>query len=366
MAVSRPFFKQGMRRCLLGFVLLACASGLVAPVLAIDSLAIRYAAEMTRLPAGSDITAMGETGVVLPRHATGALWNPSAAAFLDKYEFSAEFADLYMGMSQQGCVSMMIPMPEKLGASVMYMPFLSGSISLNDTLTGTFDDRTKNKFIQADGSSRGSFTNNQHLILVSLGKRFSFSMPRSSDASFPLPLEFGLGCSFKSFWQTMKPDSLLRMGMGINLDAGGMLRMGLDYNLKRKEVSRFLFAGVTARDFVPNPVVWVNSRDEYNPKKEYREEITPSYLAGIGYVDKSGNFGGTWTFSAAIEQLYRLTYHFGIEAEFADCIAFRAGLSDRVPSVGAGIRYKKYFLDYAFRFDELAYSVARVALGVQY
>jgi hypothetical protein len=34
--------------------------------------------------------------------------------------------------------------------------------------------------------------------------------------------------------------------------------------------------------------------------------------------------------------------------------------------VGAGIRYKRYFLDYSFRFDELAYSVARIAAGVQY
>jgi hypothetical protein len=330
-----------------------------------DSLTIRYAAEATHLPLGSDIVALGETGVVLPRHAVASIWNPATPAFMSNYEFSTEFADLYGGMSQHGCIAMAVPLSEGLGASALYMPFLSGPIDRYDTLQGIATDRQDGS-LRPDGTPLSSFTNNQHLIVVSVGKLFSFSMPRSSDASFPLPFEIAAGASFKSFWQTMKPDTLLRMGMGANLDAGVILRVGLDYHLVRKEVSRQLFFGASARDFLPSPVVWVRSRDEYNPSDEYREEITKSYYTGISYVDKSGILGGNWTLTAALEKRYRLSWHYGAEAEFFNMIAFRGGLSDRIPSVGAGIRYDRYYLDYTFRFDELAFSYVRLAAGIRY
>jgi hypothetical protein len=332
-----------------------------------DTLAIRYAAEMTHLPVGSDIVALGETGVVLPRHGVASLWNPATPAFLEKYERSAEFADLYEGMSQHGCVSMAVPLSEGLGASAMYVPFFSGPIDRYDTLSVLgFEERRNEPNLRPDGNALSTFSNNQHLLVLSVAKLFSHAMPRAPDAGFPLPFEIGAGCSFKSFWQTMKPDSVLRMGMGVNLDAGMIMRIGLDYNLTKKEVSRQILFGLSARDFLPSPVIWINSRDEYDPEQEYREEITPSYYSGLSYVDKSGNFGGAWTLTAAIEKRYALTYHYGIEAEFRDIVAFRAGLSDKIPSVGAGIKYKRYFLDYTFRFDELAYSYVRLAFGIRY
>ncbi|MBN2036979.1 MAG: hypothetical protein JW768_09585 [Chitinispirillaceae bacterium] len=365
MSFHRAYGAALLRRiCFFPVLLILCG---VTVVRADDSLAIRYATEMTRLPAGSDIVALGETGVVLPRHGVASLWNPAAPAFLDSYEFSAEFADLYGGMSHHGCVAMTVPFSDNLGSSVMYLPFLSGPIERYDTLLGSYTQRQDDRQEwRANGKPLSTFSNNQHLIVVSIAKMFPLSMPRSSEASFPLPFEIGAGFSFKSFWQTMKPDTLLYMGMNVNLDAGMLMVIGVDYSIEKKKVSRQILLGASARDIVPSPVVWINSRDEYNPNREYREMVTRSYYAGMAYVDKSGNLGGNWTLSAGAQRQYRTTYHFGIEAEFWDMVAFRTGLSDKVPSVGAGVRYKKYFLDYTFRFDELAYSYVRLALGVHY
>jgi hypothetical protein len=331
-----------------------------------DSLAMRYAAEMTHLPVGSDIVALGETGVVLPRHCAASIWNAATPAFLKRYEFSAEFADLYQGMSQHGCIALSMPLAENIGTSVMYLPFFSGPIDRYDTLVGSYTDRDKNPNLRPNGVAQSSFSNYQHLILFSVAKLFSLALPRSADAGFPLPLEIGTGCTFKSFWQTMRPDTVLRMGMGVNLDAGMIMRIGLDYDIGKKEVSRQALLGLAARDFLPSPVIYINSRDEYEPEREYREEITPAYYAGLSYVDKSGDLGGAWTLTAAIEKQYKLTYHYGIEAEFMKMIAFRAGLSDKVPTIGAGVRYRRYFLDYTFRFDELAYSYVRLAFGFRF
>jgi hypothetical protein len=345
-------------------IALCLAAALHFPLFA-DSLSIRYAAEMTRLPAGSDVVGLGENGVALPRHAVSSFWNPAAPAFTRNYEFSAEFADLYEGMSQQACIAMMVPLSEGLGASILYMPFFSGPISLQDSLPGTYQSRLGNTNLRADGSSQGVFSNNQHLVAVAIGKVLTMSMPRSAGTGYPLPLEVGVGCSFKTFWQTMNPNQQTRMGMNVNLDAGLGVRIGLDYNLTRKAVSRELFLGVSVRDLLPSPVIWINSRDEYNSSSEYREEVTRSYYSGIVYVDKSNILGANWTLLVAMDRLYQTAYQFGVEAQFWNTIAFRIGLSDQIPTIGAGITYGKYFLDYSFKFDELAYSYVRLTAGIR-
>ena len=76
---------------------------------------IRYTAEMTYLPAGSDIASMGDAGVVLPLRATASLWNPAASSLQQRYEFSAEVADLYHGLSRQACFPG-IPVQGNIGA----------------------------------------------------------------------------------------------------------------------------------------------------------------------------------------------------------------------------------------------------------
>jgi hypothetical protein len=320
---------------------------------------------MTHLPAGSDIVALGENGVALFDHGVSALWNAAAPAFSRNYEFSAEFASLYEGMSQQACIAMKVPLSDGLGASVIYMPFFSGAIPLQDTLPESYLARLGNLNLRANGTAEGMFSNNQHLVIASIGKLMNLSMPRTAGTGYPLPLEIGGGISFKSYWQTMNPNNLTRMAMNVNLDVGFGVRMGLDYDLGRKEVSRQLILGIAARDFLPSPVIWIDSRDEYNPDRSYREEVTPSLYGGITYVDKTRILGGNWTLTVAADRQYRTIYHFGAQGEFWNLIAFRLGLSDNTPTIGAGITYRKYFLDYSFKFDELAYSYVRLSAGIK-
>jgi hypothetical protein len=260
-----------------------------------------------------------------------------------------------------------VPFSGGLGASVVYMPLFSGAIDRQDSLSGSFQERLYNQNLRANGTSGGVFHNNQHLIAVSIGKLFSLALPRTvPDAGFPLPLDIAVGFSFKNFWQTMNPDGKTRMGMNVNLDAGLMLRIGLDYNIVTKSVSRQVLFGAAARDFLPSPVVWSYSRDEYDPNVEYREEVTATFCSGIAYTDKSGILGCNWTLCAAVQRQYRATYHYGIEAELWDAVAIRAGMADRTPALGAGVRYNRYFLDYSFSFNELAWSYVRLTAGMRY
>jgi hypothetical protein len=354
-----------LRRNLLPVLALAALVMLSPAMAGADSLTVRYAGEMTRLPVGSDAVALGEvTGVVLPRHASSSFWNPASAAFMRHYEVTGEGAELYDNLSRQACAAVAVPITGGLGITALYAPLFSGPIAQYDTLKGIYKDRLQNEALRADGSSLGEFLNNQHLVIVSVGKLLALTMPRPAQGGFPLPLDIGAGCSFKTGWQTMNPAGVTRMSMNVNLDAGITARVGLDYDLHRKNVSREVLVAAAIRDFLPSPVVWIGSRDEYNVGEVYREFIEPSYYCGCSYVDRSGILWARWTLLAAVVKQYKITYHYGIESEFWNIIAFRAGLSDRVPTLGAGIRYRKLFLDYSFKFDDLAYSYVRLTVGV--
>ena len=321
---------------------------------------IRYAAEMTRLPAGSDIAAMGDAGVVLPRRAVSALWNPGAVPFIQKFEISAEIADLYHGMSQQACFAGHVPLQHDVGATILYTPFFSGDIPSYDSLEGTYQERIVDENLRPDGIPKGYFRNNQHLVIIALGKNFPLKLPRAPGGGLPLPLDIAVGINIKGYWQTMNPENRTHLGIGINADVGFLGRVGLDYNLKEKETSRQILLGIAVRDLLPSDIVWMQS------PQEYRERIKYSQQYGMAYVDKSGDLRCNLTIALSLEKQYELSYHGGVEAEFWDMVIFRAGFSGKTPTAGAGIRYKQYFMDYAFRFDEIDFSYMRLALGVTF
>jgi len=316
--------------------------------------AIRYGGEMMRLPVGSDIAAMGDVGVVLPRHPTSVLWNPAASALLEKFELSIEGASLYEGLSHHGCFGFHAPIQTDIGGTILYIPFFSGPIERRN-------EPPENPYGKQNPDPNVSyFHNNHHLFLLALGKESSFDVPIGDAISPFFPVQIAFGSNFKWYWQTMNPDNKVRMGMNANLDVGVYITIGVDYDLIKKEISRKLRFGFTSRDLAPSKIIWI-----YSPEN-YQEPTTPSYYYGISYIDKSGMLAGAWTISLSLQKKYALTYHGGIEVTFWDIVSIRGGLSADVVTLGGGIQYKFLYIDYAFRFDTITYSPIRLTAGITF
>jgi hypothetical protein len=321
---------------------------------------VRYAAELSSLPASCRVAAMGDAGVAVPLDAAGVFWNPAEHAFVKQYEISAEYARLYGNLSSHGCAALHVPLQEQMSVDAFYMRYQSGAIKLWDSLPGTELQRLQEPSLRADDSYNGFFYNDQNLAVLSLAKIFPMPIPRPTSYSYPLPVDLSIGVSFKDFWQTLNPYGKVRMGMNINCDAGLLLRVSIDYDLKKKQVCREIYAGVTLKDFLGTRVVWLHSPDNYE------ETVDGIQYYGISYVDKTHFLGANWLVSFALEKSYDLTYHAGVEAEFFDMIALRAGLSQNVFTCGAGVTYRNYSLDYAFRFDDIDFSPLRLAFRVSF
>jgi len=322
---------------------------------------VRYTAEMTRLPAGADVAAMGDAGVALPGRASSSIWNPALAAYVNQYVVSAEGADLYQHLSQHGCFSGSAPLRSNSGVAVHYQPFYSGVIEEYDTIpeASGFNGLTRYK-------PQGYFKNYQHLITVGVARKVSTSMPRFSETAFKMPFEIAFGGNLKAFIQYMNPGGDRYMGLGYSMDVGMSSRIGLDYDIDKKEISREIQVGVSVRDVLPTDIVWIYSNDDvwmYSPTA-YREAFTYAHYYGVSYTDRSSDLPFDWTLALSLHKEYEVTYHGGLELLFMKKVLFRAGLSDKTPVFGTGLRYKNMFVDYAFRFDAVAISYARLTAGV--
>jgi hypothetical protein len=321
---------------------------------------IRYTADVSRLPVGGDVAALGDVGVVLPRHASAVIWNPASPVFLPTYEVSAEGADLYTTLAQQGCFAGSIPVGNNLTTALCYQPFYSGLLWRYDSIpdAASFSGLTRHK-------PTGYFKNYHHTMHVSLARLFSVEFPRFSGTALPRPLDIAIGTSLKMYLQTMDPGGRMHVGMGYNADFGIIARLGLDYDVRKYRVSRELFLGAAFRDILPTEVIWAYSDDEQwlYSQEGYREPYHFAHYYGIAFTDKSGDLYAHWTFALSLHKEYSVTYHGGVEALFWEKVFFRVGFSHRTPTLGAGIRLHGWYIDYAFRVEEIALSFARLTVG---
>ena len=303
---------------------------------------------------------MGDAGVVLPWHASSIIWNPAASSFIRQYEVSAEGADLYQTLAQQGCFAGSAPLKKNLSTAVSYQPFYSGLLRQYDSIPDAayFSGLTQHK-------PTGYFKNYHHTAHFSLSRIFSMKFPRLTSTSLPKPLDIAIGTSLKMYLQTMDPGGRMHIGMGYNADLGIITRLGLDFDIRKNRVSRELYFGASLRDILPTEVIWAYSGNEhwlYSPEG-YREPYRFAQYYGIAFTDRSGDLFANWTFALSLHKEYEVSYHGGIEAQFWEKVFFRAGFSDKTPTLGAGVQFPRFYIDYAFRVEEIALSFARLTVG---
>jgi hypothetical protein len=349
---------------------------------------IILSSEISRMPLGCRIVAMGDAGVALPLNVSSVYWNPASISFLPRYEFWLEGAKLYGGLSSQAMAAFGAPIQDGMNAAILYSPFFPGSIERYDTLPGTPRARLDDESLRANGEPVGIFHNNQHLLLVSIAKKFPIPVIIPGGVNLPFPLDLSVGLNAKGVWQTLDPDGKVRMAMNINLDGGVLVSMGIDYDLVKNMVIRQVCIGVAIRNIVPTRMQWLNSHttNEKGEDVQYSEPVYNSQYFGLSYIDDAGFKWLSWKAALAMQREYlgknvsvdslgrvsesgggySNSYHYGIELSMWNVVDIRGGLSDKIPVLGAGVHYKNCYIDYSFRFDEMRYSPLRVAFGLMF
>ncbi len=318
------------RSAALGAILLSLASLLVSN----DAGATRYAGEFLRIGAGARALGMGSAFAGLADDGTAAFWNPAGLATLPQRQINAMHAEQFGSIVQYDFVSYAMPVggPGKPRQGLAISLLRLGVSDIPDTRGLDILDQNGN----------GVFDYPEDRLLVD-ESRFVFD----SDNDLAVLLGYArevrpglsLGGTFKIVRQWLG-DSLRSNGFGADVGALWVGPWGWS-------------AGAILRDVTTTQILWNTGTTEFvapslrlgaaksRSFRGRRHVVTTALDVQVGFSDErlasQAHVGGV-TFD----------FHPGVEYWLERTLALRAGLEARNFAAGAGVRIRKFGLDYAY------------------
>jgi hypothetical protein len=312
-------------------LLLAAAALAVLPA---PARATRYAGEFLRIGVGARALGMGSAFMGLSDDGTAAYWNPAGLATLPHREITAMHAEQFGSIVQYDFLSYTMPTgdPGKARQALAFSLIRSGVDQIPDT-RGL-------QFIDQNGNGRFDYPEDRLIVDES---RFVFDSDNDVAllASYARELRSGLsvGGNIKYIHQWLG-DSLRSNGFGLDL---GALWVG----------SHGWSAGARLSDATTTRILWNTGTNEFiapalriggaktHSFANRRHVVTAALDVQIGFADErlsSQAHLGAVTFE----------FHPGVEYWIERTVALRAGLEARNFTAGAGLRIKRFGLDYAY------------------
>jgi hypothetical protein len=296
--------------------------------------ATRYAGEFLRVGVGARALGMGSAFAGLADDGTAAYWNPAGLATLSTHEITAMHAEQFGSIVKYDFLSYTMPLgsPGK--------PKQALAISLIRLGVDDIPDTRGLQILDVNGNGKFDYPEDRLIVDES---RFVFDSANDVALLFSYARAvgkgFSLGGSFKVVHQWLG-DSLRSNGFGLDV---GMLFVG----------SHGWSAGAKLTDATTTRILWNTGTNEY---------IAPSLRLGgaktrafhnrrhtiTGALDVQVGFSDEQLSSQAHLGSVTFEFHPGLEYWLDRRVALRAGFEAKNFSAGAGFRYHKIGLDYAF------------------
>lgn len=304
------------------------------PALAPRAHATRYAGEFLRIGVGGRALGMGSAFAGLADDGTAAYWNPAGLATLSERQVTLMHAEQFGSIVQYDFLSFVSPMgaPGKPAQCI--------GVSLIRLGVDDIPDTRGLEILDVNGNGKFDYPDDRLLVDES---RFVFD----SDNDVALLLSyarsvgrgFSLGGNFKYIRQWLG-DSLRSNGFGLDL---GVLYVG----------PHGISAGAKLADATTTRILWNTGSGEFiapslrlggaksQAFRGRRHVVTAALDVQVGFSDErlssQAHLGGV-TFE----------FHPGVEYWFERRLALRAGFEAQNFTAGAGLRFRKFGLDYAY------------------
>ncbi len=313
---------------------LAMALALGPAVMPGAASATRYAGEFLRIGVGARALGMGSAFVGLADDGTASYWNPAGLATLSEKQLTAMHAEQFGSIVQYDFLSYVMPI------SAAGKPRQALSVSLVRLGVSDIPDTRGLQIIDQNGN--GKFDYPEDLLVVD-ESRFVFDSDNDAALLFSYARDIhpglSLGGNFKYIRQWLG-DSLRSNGFGIDL---GLLYVG------RSGFS----VGATLRDATTTRILWNTGTSEF---------IAPSLRLGAaktrgfhdrrhlltGALDIQVGFSDERLSSQAHLGGVTFEFHPGLEYWYDRRLALRAGFEAQNFTAGAGLRYHRLGLAYAY------------------
>ncbi len=288
----------------------------------------KYAGEFLSIGVGGRGAAMGGAMAASVNDVTAGYWNPAGLAFIDYPQVALMHEEHFGELINYNYASVAIPYGKDMSFGVSLMRLSVDAIpdtreALIDAVTSQVIYDITNPNARLDPSKITEFNNTDWALYLSFAKRHW--------------KDFYFGANVK----IIKRDIAEFSATGIGFDIGAVY-MPVDD----------LYLAANIQDVTTTLVAWDTGRNEL---------ISPTVKLGTAY--KLNIIGGVLTPAIDLDMRFEgreyaanmnlgpvsIDHHFGIEYDFQNLIAVRAGYNDvKQFSVGAGIYLPKLAIDYSF------------------
>jgi hypothetical protein len=308
-----------------------CVAVVLAPA---PARATRYAGEFLRVGVGARALGMGAAFAGLSDDGTAAYWNPAGLATLGTHEITAMHASQFGGVVDYDWLSYTFPM----GAEGKARQGLAVSL-IRLGVDGIIN--TKNlQFIDVNGN--GKFDYPEDRLIVD-ENRYVFDNDNDAALLFSYAREvsrtISLGGNLKVLHQWLG-DSLRSNGFGLDIAALYVGKSGWSAGAKLSDATTTRILWNTGVEEFIAPSLRLGGAKTFS-FHDRRHILTPALDIEVGFSDEvlssQANIGSV-TFN----------FHEGLEYWYQRVVALRAGFDSRNFTAGAGLRYKKFGLDYAY------------------
>lgn len=317
-----------------GPALLAAVLLCLAPPAARPARATPYAGEFLRIGVGARALGMGSAFAGLADDGTAAFWNPAGLATLSERQINLMHAEQFGSIVQYDYLSFVTP----IGAPGS--PAQALGVSLIRSGVDQIPDTRGLQFLDVNGN--GKFDYPEDRLLVD-ENRFVFS----SDNDVALLLSYArsvgrglsLGGNFKYIRQWLG-DSLRSNGFGLDVGALYVGPHGWSAGARLADVTTTRILWNTGTGEFISPSLRVGAAKSHAFRNR-RHVVTAALDVQVGFADErlsSQAHLGSVTFE----------FHPGVEYWFERRVALRAGFEAQNFTAGAGLRFRKFGLDYAY------------------
>jgi hypothetical protein len=285
-------------------------------------MATKYAGEFQELLVGGRACAMGGVGVAQFADPSVIYFNPAGSYFTDRSVLLMH-AENFGGLVKNEFGSIILPKENMtFGAGMQY-------ISVDDI-----------KLTRLEDTSSGPSGDNPLIPYDTVGTK---DMVFYINAAKGNPM-FSYGANIKIFYRNLA----VVTGYGGGVDLGVMLD---------KEIFRVGFA---VRDFILSPLMWSNGT---------KETIMPKFSLGIASVITLERMNSVIIFEHDfIKQLdvNNFSFNLGCEYSYKNLIFGRLGIYEGNYTLGVGLQYKRFKLDYALITHHELENSNKFSAGLQF
>ncbi|MFI5264637.1 MAG: PorV/PorQ family protein [Candidatus Kapaibacterium sp.] len=314
MRISKPFFF---------FFLLSAANCASAQTFR------AYAGEFLQLGTGARSLAMGGAAIAVTNDPTSGYWNPAGLSELLYPGITGMHEARFDNTVQHDFAALAFPLGKDGGASISVLRI--GISDIKDTRSA-FVDRNGDGIFNGDDyldySKVSSFGNYDWGLLFSYGKK--------KDSLF------SYGATIKVIFRKLDADNHAT-GFGVDVGARYHITPQLTLAAVGQDITTTLLSYSSGTKELVSPTLKLGAAYLWDIFSDSNHVILPA-------IDADIRFENLGSISEVHIGPMSSDFHFGLEYQFKQLIAIRAGYNDvKMFTIGAGVRLPRLSIDYAFQ-----------------